>query len=117
MITKGRRMVGLSAVEVADQYGRFLEDRGFVVLRKNGGLKFTVESADGVRSVVVVAPCCLTGVELDELEVPGTTVVFSGPVGRALVHRLTMADVPVVWWNGSIWNGSGSAYAAGMTSM
>lgn len=109
-------MAGLSAAEAADKYGRFLEARGFVVLRKDGGLDFTAESADGARPVVVV-PCCLTGVEVDELQRPGTTVVFSGPVDRALVDRLIMSDVTVVWWNGSIWNGSGSAYSARMTSM
>ncbi|TWP53947.1 hypothetical protein FKR81_04130 [Lentzea tibetensis] len=116
MITEGAWMAGLGAAEAADRYGRFLEDRGFVVLRKDGGLEFTAESADGAHLVVVV-PCCLTGVEVGELQKPGTTVVFSGPVDRELVHRLTMLDVPVVWWNGSIWNGSGSAYSAGMTSM
>lgn len=100
-------MAGLSAAEASARYGRFLEDRGFVVLRTDGVL----ESAGGVHPVVVV-PCCLTGVEVSELHKPGTTVVFSGPVDRELVDRLTMSNVPVVWWNGS-----GSAYSAGMTSM
>jgi len=106
-------MAALSAAEASDRYGRFLEDRRFVVLRDDGRLDFTAESAGGVHTVVVV-PCCSTGVEVSE---PGTTVVFSGPVDRKLVDRLTTSNVPVVWWNGSIWNGSGSAYAAGMTSM
>ncbi|MCS7479139.1 hypothetical protein ACFFQW_03125 [Umezawaea endophytica] len=109
-------MDALSAAEASDRYGRFLEDRGFVMLREHGGLDFTAESAGGVHTVVVV-PHCLTGVEVSELHKPGTTVVFSGPVDPELVDRLTMSNIPVVWWNGSIWNGSGSAYAAGMTSM
>jgi len=109
-------MAALSAAEASDRYGRFLEDRGFGLLREHGGLDFTAESAAGVRTVVVV-PCYLAGVEVSALHEPGTTVVLSGPVDPELVDRLTSSDVPVVWWNGSIWNGSGSAYAAGMTSM
>jgi hypothetical protein len=109
-------MDALTALDAADRYGEFLASRGFAVRRGAGDLEFTAESADGVRAVLVV-PCCLTGFEVADLEKPGTTVVFSGPVDRAIVHRLTMSDVPVVWWNGAIWNGSGSSYAAGMTSM
>ncbi|MFC3897147.1 hypothetical protein ACFOWZ_37205 [Lentzea rhizosphaerae] len=54
---------------------------------------------------------------MGELHQPGTTVVFSGPVARELVDLLTTSKVLVVWWNGSIRNGSGPACSAGMTSM
>jgi hypothetical protein len=76
------------------------------MLRKDGGPDFTAESAGGVHTVVVV-PCCLTGVEVSELHKTGTAVVFSGPVDRKLVDRLTTSTNAVVWWTGSSWNGSG----------
>lgn len=108
----------LTAQEIVDRYGEFLEGRGFAVRRAPDELGFTA-AGDGTSHTVVVVEGRLTDAAVTELaeQANRVVVVLAGAIERPVVHHLTVSGVRVVWWNGTIWNGSGTAYAAGLTTM
>ncbi|TWP50755.1 hypothetical protein FKR81_19310 [Lentzea tibetensis] len=116
-MTDETRPSALTAQEVAHRYGEFLKSRGFALRRAADELGFTA-AGDGASHTVVVVDGRLTDAAVTELaeQANRVVVVLSGAIERPVVHHLTVSGVRVVWWNGTIWNGSGTAYAAGLTT-
>lgn len=102
--------MALTALETFALYSRFLAGQGFEVSQDLDTLGLTAVRGDASYSIAVVEA---SG---PHLAPAGVVVALAGAVERDVVEWLCRDGVAVVWWNGSIWDGSGTAYAAGLTS-